>query len=91
MAKRGRLSEFTARKERDDVTSAPPRLTPVQAAMPSEQATKGQTLRLNVPAWRQLKILAIDRGQPVHDLLVEAVDDLFVKYGVEPIARKLDS
>jgi hypothetical protein len=44
-------------------------------------ARKGQVLRLNERAWKQLKLLAIDRGLPVHSVLIEAVNDLFEKYG----------
>lgn len=47
---------------------------------------KGQTLRLEEGAWKQLKHLATDLGNPVHDLLIEAVNDLFKKYGKPPIA-----
>ncbi len=47
---------------------------------------KGQTLRLEEGAWKQLKHLATDLGKPVHDLLIEAVNDLFKKYGKPPIA-----
>jgi hypothetical protein len=35
---------------------------------------------------RQLKYLSIDLGKPAHDLLVEAINDLFVKYEKPPIA-----
>ena len=48
--------------------------------------TKGQTLRLNVEAWRQLRYLATDEDRTAHDLLIEAVNDLFKKYGKTPIA-----
>jgi len=47
---------------------------------------KGQTLRLSPNAWLNLKLLAAildgERGSRVtqHDLLLEAVEDLFVKY-----------
>jgi predicted DNA-binding ribbon-helix-helix protein len=47
---------------------------------------KGQTLRLNRAAWRQLKALALEREQPAHALLVEAVNDLFRKYDKAAIA-----
>ena len=47
---------------------------------------KGQTLRLNLGAWRELKILAIDQGKPAHALLIEAVNDLFKKYGKKSLA-----
>ena len=47
---------------------------------------KGQTLRLSAEAWLKLKLLAAildaKRGVRVtqHDLLLEAVEDLLVKY-----------
>ena len=47
---------------------------------------RGQTLRLPETAWKQLKMLAVDRGVPAHDLLIEAVNDLFQKHGKPPIA-----
>ena len=57
----------------------------ISASAPNE-GTKGQTLRLNMDAWRELKILAIEQGKPAHALLVESVNDLFRKYGKEPLA-----
>ena len=46
----------------------------------------GQTLRLPPGAHNHLKRLAVDIEKPVHDLLIEAVNDLFTKYGKPPIA-----
>ena len=67
--------------------------TPTMSAVPASQSQetdttkrKGQTLRLEEGAWKQLKHLATDLGKPVHDLLIEAVNDLFKKYGKPPIA-----
>lgn len=61
--------------------------SPVPAAAPTaETKRKGQTLRLAEGAWKQLKHLATDLGKPVHELLIEAVNDLFKKYGKPPIA-----
>jgi len=48
--------------------------------------TRGQTIRLNTEAWKQLKMLAIDQERPAHALLVEAVNDLFEKHGKKRIA-----
>lgn len=47
---------------------------------------RGQTLRLEPEAWRQLKLLAIDEGKTSHDLLVEAVNLLFDRYNRPTIA-----
>jgi hypothetical protein len=69
---------------------------PVAAAIAQSQPTEkehgkkddriGQTLRLPPGAHKQLKRLAVDVEKPVHDLLIEAVNDLFTKYGKPPIA-----
>jgi hypothetical protein len=50
------------------------------------QDKKGMTLRLSPDAWKQLKIMAVDEGCVAHDLLIEALNDLFVKKGKKPIA-----
>jgi hypothetical protein len=84
MAKRAalKLDELKARKTESETPASTE--APVEAS--GDQQRRGQTLRLPVAAWRQLKYLSIDRGKPAHDLLVEAVNDLFVKYGKPPIA-----
>lgn len=82
MAKRARLSEFVAKKETPAPTVEP--ATPEAEASPKQ--IRGQTLRLNLDAWRQLKTLAVMQDRKAHDLLIEAVNDLFKKYGKPPIA-----
>lgn len=47
---------------------------------------KGLTLRLNPAAWRQLRQLALDDERSAHDLLVEALNDLFEKRGKQRLA-----
>jgi hypothetical protein len=49
---------------------------------------RGQTLRLTEPAWRQLKLLAIEEDRSVHSLLIEAVNDLFRKRGKPEVAQE---
>jgi hypothetical protein len=44
------------------------------------------TLRLTEDAWKQLKIMSIEEGCVAHKLLIEAVNDLFIKKGKSPIA-----
>ena len=73
------LSDLTLGKE----TAIPP-TTPSSEAASGKR--KGQTLRLSEGAWKQLKHLATDLGKPVHEVLIEAVNDLFKKYGKPPIA-----
>jgi len=46
---------------------------------------KKATASLSTEAHRQLKLLAVDHGR-VEALLTEAINDLFRKYGKEPIA-----
>ena len=78
MAKRARLTELAAAKPAAPETEPP---TPREP-----QQVKGQTLRLRMDAWRELKHLAVDEGKPTHDLIIEAVNDLLRKYGKRPIA-----
>ena len=66
-----------------------PAATQPDSMPPSEaagQTRKGQTLRLTRDAWKQLKLLAIEHDRTAHDLLIEAVNDLFRKHGKPPIA-----
>ena len=88
-AKKTSLANLTLNKG----TSVIP--TPIPAIAPTvtqnEQGGKrddriGQTLRLPPGAHKQLKRLAVDIEKPMHDLLIEAVNDLFTKYGKPPIA-----
>jgi hypothetical protein len=79
VAKRASLSSFTA--EKPGSSQAPEPNGPTAKVRP-----RGQTLRLTPEAWRQLKILAVERATPSHSLLIEAVNDLFRKHGKPPIA-----
>jgi hypothetical protein len=79
VGKRASLSNFTAEK--------PGRAeTPPTAGTPAKEKPRGQTLRLAPEAWRQLKMLAVERTTPSHKLLIEAINDLFRKHGKPPIA-----
>jgi hypothetical protein len=73
------LTDLTAKR---GSTAAPPAQTPVKDA----RARRGQTLRLEPEAWRQLKMLALDQGRTSHDLLIEAVNLLFDHYNRPTIA-----
>lgn len=79
--KRGHLSDFTSVKP----DAAPPD-KPAATPPARQKRRKGQTLRLSSSAWRQLKLLALERESSAHALLIEAVNDLFRKYGKKPIA-----
>ncbi len=56
------------------------------AAPVAKDDRRGQTLRLRPDAWAQLKILAVERGKPSHELLIEAVNLLFDHHGKPTIA-----
>lgn len=74
------LNEMTA-------TRGSPVTAPAQAtAVKDTRARRGQTLRLEPEAWRQLKMLAITEGKTSHDLLIEAVNLLFDHYNRPTIA-----
>ena len=82
MVKRGSLAAFTSQKE----GSAEDQSAPARAKQPSEkEKRRGQTLRLSPAAWRQLKLMTIEQERTAHDLLLEAVRDLFEKYGKLPL------
>jgi hypothetical protein len=90
MPKRPSLAAFAARKPEATGVSPPPENS-VATAEEKVQRT-GQTLRLHKEAWRQLRQLALeleaqrDTRVHQHDLLIEAVNDLFRKYDRPPIA-----
>jgi hypothetical protein len=91
VGKRASLSDFAAVKHQP---AASKEILPQPGEAPELPATteaasekrKGQTLRLRPPAWRQLRMLAVELDTDAHKLLVESVNDLFRKYGKPPIA-----
>lgn len=56
------------------------------AKKPKKPQPKGYVVRLPVTAWKQLKFLAIEQECTMHKLMLEAVNDLFKKYGKPPVA-----
>ena len=89
MAKKPSLANVALPK--GGTPAAPVAAIATSASQPTQDGQKkddriGQTLRLPAGAHKQLKHLATDLGKPVHDLLIEAVNDLFTKYGKPPIA-----
>lgn len=68
-------------------TTTTPVIQATAATTPAQEEKRiGQTLRLPKGAHKQLKQLALDLEKPMHDVLIEAVNDLFSKYGKPPIA-----
>ena len=90
MVKRGSLAGFASRKEPASPAAVAEALAtseaPITGHAPSPDRRRGQTLRLSIEAWRQLKRLAVEEDKPAHDLLVEAVNALFTKHNLPPIA-----
>lgn len=86
--KRGSLADFASVKS----SPAEPEGKPVEVAAPPKAKTdlpdnrKALTVRLTPAAWKQLKLLALEREQTAHTLLIESVNDLFEKHGKKPIA-----
>lgn len=85
MAKRATLSDFAATKP-GAATTAPASNEAETLPAKKLDTRKGQSLRLSAAAWRQLKMIAMDEGTSVHQILVEAVDEAFRKRGKPTIA-----
>lgn len=50
-------------------------------------AFEGLLVRLNVPGWRALRILAAERDATSNALAIEAFNDLLKKRGKEPVVE----
>jgi len=57
-----------------------------KAGRETRDRPKGQTLRLDRDAWRQLMMLALDDGKTCHYLVLEGIDLLFQSRSLPPIA-----
>lgn len=69
--------------------SAVPKETPgqeVAAKRPDRVGRKATLFQVPEPAKKQLAILAIEEDKTQQALLSEALNDLFTKYGKQPIA-----
>jgi hypothetical protein len=58
----------------------------VKAHVKPTRNIKQVSLRLTDGAWKQLKIMALEENCVAHRILIEALNDLFVKRGMPPIA-----
>jgi hypothetical protein len=79
MAKAAKLSSLAHPKPGTDAMKA-------AEAGPDDYRIKGQTVRLTIPAWQQLKLLAIQEGKTSHALIIEALNLLFDKHRKPPLA-----
>jgi hypothetical protein len=88
MAKRATLTDFTTPKPQAATLGAPeaPAEPTTARAAKTDPRRKGLTLRLSEPAWKQLKILAVQEGRHAHDLIIDGVNAVFEKHGKPPIA-----
>lgn len=50
-------------------------------------AFKGLLVRLNLPGWRALRVLAAERDTTLNALAIEAFNDLLKKRGKEPVVE----
>jgi hypothetical protein len=71
----------------DQLTAAKPgAVAPARKAVNrAADGRRGQTLRLDIDAWKQLKKLAVDEETTSHTLLIEALNMLFRDRGLPPI------
>lgn len=69
------MARKTAAKSRTK-KGAEPRKTP---------AMKYMQTRLTEPSWRELQMLRLERSESMQSLVVEALNDLLVKYGRKPV------
>lgn len=79
----------------DDVIAKKPAATVSAIPAPAEGSSgpkragdgrKGQTVRLSPAAWAQLKILAVNEEKAAHDLIIEAINMMFISRNLSPIA-----
>jgi hypothetical protein len=71
----------------DELTTAKPGAV-VPVRKPVNKATdgrRGQTLRLDMDSWKQLKKLAVDEETTSHALMIEALNMLFKDRGMPSI------
>jgi hypothetical protein len=47
--------------------------------------------RLSEPGWRALRLLALDEGRPLQQLVLESLNDLLKKYGRDQVVTGPDT
>lgn len=93
MAKRASLanSPLAARLQPKATTQADasPAAEPEAPGSPSAQRDyKTAMMRINRVGWQELSFLSTTLDRPLEELLVEAANDLLVKYGKSPVIEK---
>ena len=83
MARRAQITLQAEKATKPNTSKPEPKAEPTGAP---DDKRRGQTLRLSVEAWKQLKRLAVDEERTSHDLLLEAVNRLFQDRGLPPVA-----
>lgn len=70
-------------------TTAEPPPTPTASPQPGRAGTKAITAHFPPDVRQQLKALGVERDETVQNLIAEALNDLFVKYGKPEIAPRI--
>jgi hypothetical protein len=68
------------------VAPASPKAASAPQVTPSRQGKRVISGYFDATAFRQLKMLSVERDETVQSLLGEAINDLFRKYGKSPVA-----
>jgi hypothetical protein len=84
------LAEAGGSTRRKPAAVAPPPVSPPSAGshyqQPSRAGTRPITVHFPEAVRRQLKLIALEEQKTLHNLLAEAFNDLFAKYGKPEIA-----
>lgn len=59
-----------------------------EARVPTRQGARAVTAWVDPEVYRTLKLIGLDRGATTQDLVLEAMDLLFVKYGKNRMAQR---
>lgn len=91
MAKRPSLatSPLAARLQpKANSMSEPAPQNDAPAASSAQRDYKTAMMRINRVGWQELSFLSTTLDRPLEDLLVEASNDLLVKYGKSPVIER---
>lgn len=69
-------------------TSAPAAVEVAPRAKDAQRDLKTMMCRVNRAGWQEMSRLAIDTGENLEDLLIEACNDLLQKNGRPPVIEK---